>query len=328
MANHDTPHQKFRHRASFATALMILAFTLSACQVFAPATPTAPPLIETMQTDIASEETVLPTGTATLPAVTPTAQVYDPSLPGSWMYLPVIPDQLSQRVRDLYEKGKTSGLNQNAFSKVGDCDTSSPYFLAPFDMSASGFRLGEYSSLAEVIKYYGGSFDRVSLAAKPGASITTVFSSIQADPFQCRANETPLVCEIRNHRPAIMFVMFGTNDVKTNSPAGFEANLKRLVDIALRNNIVPVLVTKADNLEGDNSMNAIIVSVANEYELPVLNLWRAMQDLPNAGLKPDGIHLTYAQPYFDLPENMQMGWPVRNLVTLQMLEFLHTELEP
>ena len=124
-----------------------------------------------------------------------------------------------------------------------------------------------------------------------------------------------------------MLVMFGTNDVNTSSRAGFEANLRRLLDIALRNNVVPVLVTKADNLEGDGSINAIIARVAYEYELPLLNLWRAMQDLPDGGLEPDQIHLTYAQPFFDEPANMLMGWPVRNLVTLQMLEFLHNELE-
>lgn len=329
MATNLTPHQNHRHRARLAAALIVLIFALSACQGVTPATQPAPRVDETAVPGANSVEgTLSPTITATVPAAAPTAQVYDPAVPGSWMYLPVIPDQLSQRVIDLYEAGKTSGLNQNAFSKVGDCDTSSPYFLAPFDMSPSGYRLGDYSSLVEVIKFYEGSFERVSLAAKPGASIATVFSSIQADPTQCKANETPLVCEIRTHRPAIMFVMFGTNDVKTSTPDGFETNLRRLVDIALQNNIVPVLVTKADNLEGDNRMNAIIVSVANEYELPVLNLWRAMQSLPNEGLQPDGIHLTYAQPFFDLPENMQMGWPVRNLVTLQMLEFLHNELEP
>ncbi len=50
-----------------------------------------------------------------------------------------------------------------------------------------------------------------------------------------------------------------------------------------------------------------------------------MQEIPAGGLKPDQIHLTYAQPFFDSPENMQMGWPVRNLTDLQMLDFLDNE---
>jgi len=280
--------------------------------------------------------------TATLPEPTPAVetsvaehtatveaaiQVYDPAKPESWVYLPVIPETVSQRVRDLYEKGKTSGLDQQAFSKVGDCETYSPYFLAPFDMNKNGYRLGAYSSLDTVITAYAGSFERTSMAAKSGFSVASVFASVWADPTVCRSGESPLVCETRVHRPAIMLIMFGTNDVNTSSREGFEDNLNDLIDYALLNNVVPVLVTKADNLEGDNSINAIIARVAYQYEMPLLNLWRAMQDLPDGGLERDQIHLTYAQPFFDEPANMLKGWPVRNLVTLQMLEFLHNELE-
>jgi hypothetical protein len=308
---------------------MVLTMVLTACQGAAPISPAPTSIMEL-------------TLTATLPAPTPiietspneptktvetVLEVYDPAKPDSWVYLPVIPETLSQRVRDLYETGKTNGLDQQAFSKVGDCETFSPYFLAPFDMNKNGYRLGAYSSLDTVITAYAGSFKRTSQAAKSGFSVASVLSPVWADPAACRSGETPLVCEIRIQRPAIMLVMFGTNDVKTSSREGFEAYLKRLLDIALLNNVVPVLVTKADNLEGDNSINAIIARVAYEYELPVLNLWRAMQDLPDGGMMPDQIHLTYTQPFFDEPANMLMGWPVRNLVTLQMLEFLHNELE-
>jgi hypothetical protein len=318
----------YNHQAALAAALMVLIVLLTACQISPVSNPVPSP-----------SNTALPT--STLPASTPavdapvaqptatqahSAEVYDPANPESWVYLPVIPETVSQRVRDLYETGKTSGLDQQAFSKVGDCETFSPYFLAPFDMNKKGYRLGQYASLDTVITSYAGSFERTSMAAKSGFSVASVLSPVWADPTSCRSGETPLVCEIRIQRPAIMLVMFGTNDVKTSSRAGFEANLKRLLDIALLNNEVPVLVTKADNLEGDGSINAIIARVAWEYELPVLNLWRAMQELPDGGLMPDQIHLTYAQPFFDEPANMQMGWPVRNLVTLQMLEFLHNEL--
>ena len=293
MLNIQTPSL---HRVTFLTVVVILlSLTAAACQLINPATPippqgtgSTPELVEK------TSETAAPVPTATGIPATPTPAVYDPADPASWVYLPVIPDHLSQRVRDLYEMGKTSGSNQHAFSKAGDCETSTQYFLAPFDMNPNGYRLGNYGTLAEVISYYEGSFERVSLAASSGGSVAKVLSPLWADTTQCRENESPLVCEIRIHRPAILLVMFGTNDVKASSPENFELNLKKLVDISLSNNVVPVLVTKADNLEGDNSMNTIIVRVANEYELPVLNMWRVMQELPNEGLQSDGIHLTYA----------------------------------
>ena len=324
--------KSYFHQPAVMAVLMVLTLLLSACQQVSPleataskaaalnasATPTIPAAAEPTAAEL----------TLVTPIETPTPSTYDPASPDSWQNLPVIPENVSQRVRDLYKKGKSSGLNQTAFSKVGDCETFSPYFLAPFDMSGKGYRLGNYESLAPIISTYQGSFERVSMAAKSGFSVASVLSPLWADTTLCKVDETPLVCEIRIHKPAVMLVMFGTNDVKTSSPAGFETNLKRLLDIALLNNVVPVLVTKADNIEGDHSMNAIIARVAYEYDLPLFNLWRAMQDLPNAGMQPDGIHLTYAQPYLDLPENMLMGWPVRNLATLQMLDFLHSQLEP
>lgn len=307
-----------------AGALLALVLLLSAC---AEPTQFYPTTRVMTVTPTAGETPLPPTAAAPAATLSPTAQVYDPNVPESWVYLPVLPETVSQRVRELYEKGKTSGLNQEAFSKVGDCETYSPYFLAPFDLKETGYRLGTYSSLESAISAYAGSFERASEAADPGASVAWALSPLWADPAVCRSGETPLICEIRLHKPAIALVMFGTNDVNTSSREGFEANLRRLLDLAIANNVVPVLVTKADNLEGDGSVNTIIARVAHEYEIPLLNMWRAMQTLPSGGLMDDGIHLTYAQPYFDLPENMQMGWPVRNLVTLQMLEFLRSELE-
>jgi len=328
-----TPRNRKIHQPVLPAVLMVFVLMLSACQT---ATPLAPTLIATVQ----SEPTVItpdssPTKVASTAAPTTGATIavvitsdYDPSVPDSWKNLPVIPNSLSQRVRDLYKRGNVSGLDQEAFSKIGDCETSSEYFLAPFDMNVKGYHLGEYSSLQTVILKFEGSFERRSLAAKPSFSVASVLSPFWADPSLCKSEESPIVCEIRIHKPAIMLVMFGTNDVKTSSLAGFEANLKDLLDIAIANNVVPVLVTKADNLEGDSSFNTIIVRVAYEYELPLLNFWRAMQAIPAGGLKPDLIHLTYAQPFFDSPENMQKGWPVRNLTALQMLDFLHEQLEP
>jgi hypothetical protein len=85
---------------------------------------------------------------------------------------------------------------------------------------------------------------------------------------------------------------------------------------------VPVLSTKADNLEKDESINAIIARLAQEYDIPLWNFWAAVQGLPSAGLQPDGAHLTFASPFFDLPDNMEHAWPVRNLTALQTLDSL------
>ena len=47
---------------------------------------------------------------------------------------------------------------------------------------------------------------------------------------------------------------------------------------------VPIIATKADNLEGDNSINATVAQIAYDYGIPLWNFWAAVQPLPNHGL--------------------------------------------
>ena len=66
-----------------------------------------------------------------------------------------------------------------------------------------------------------------------------------------------------------------------------------MIETCIEYGVVPILSTKADNLEGDGSINATIVRLAEEYEVPLWNFWAAIQDLPRHGLQEDGAHLTW-----------------------------------
>ena len=312
-----------------SASFIMLALLMTSCSSEIPQTETVLlPSATISQNDLTIATVAISATTAIVETTetTPAEKKYNPNDPESWKFLPVIPDSVSERVKEIYRAGIENGMNPNAFSKAGDCETYTDYFLAPFDLKETGFRLGEYTSLEQVIEKYKGSFARRSIAAKQGFNVASVLSPLWADTTQCKSNEAPLICEIRLYKPSIMLIMFGTNDVNMSSADAFEKNLRQLIDFTIANNVVPVLATKADNLEGDGSINAIIARVAYEYEIPVWNLWRALQELPSGGLKEDQIHLTYAQPFFDNTENMQNGWPVRNLTALQMLEFLMIEL--
>lgn len=234
------------------------------------------------------------------------------------MLLPVVPDTISERMKQIYIKGQKNGNNRRVFSKIGDCETSSEFFLKPFEMGLANYNLGPYTDLQELLNNFRGSFERVSMAARPSFSVSSVFSSIWADPQLC-GGEYPISCEYKLHRPAFALVMFGTNDVH-NSPEVFEKNMRALIEFSIKNHVIPILSTKADNLEGDNRINETIARLAYEYEVPLWNFWRAMQDLPSHGLKEDQIHFTYGRNDFTDPEAMQMGWPVRNLTAMQVLD--------
>ncbi len=238
--------------------------------------------------------------------------------PEEWQDMPVLPE-LSPRALEILADGLAKGNNPNAFSKVGDCESQASWFLEPFDLGPAHYSLGEYEDeLAPVIEYYAGSHKRLSMAAKPGFTAASLISPIWADPQQCEKGETPLDCEYRIHRPLVAFVMVGTNDA--SNPTTFEGHMRAVIERTIELGILPVLGTKADNVEGDHFINQTMVRLAHEYGLPVWNYWAAVQDLPAQGLQEDGVHLTFAAPYFDRPGVFERAWPVRNLNALQVLE--------
>jgi hypothetical protein len=140
-----------------------------------------------------------------------------------------------------------------------------------------------------------------------------------SDSTICQSNESPLTCELRLHRPALAILSLGTNQVW--EPDEFEAEMRQILEILLSQNVVPILSTKGDNLEGDHRINRTIACLAEEHDLPLWNFWSAIQPLPNHGLQPDLEHLTYSgKTDFDDADAMQSAWTVRNLTALQVLD--------
>lgn len=238
--------------------------------------------------------------------------------PDDWQDLPVVPEAVSARTRAIYQRGLTLGNNPQAFSKVGDCGSTPAWFLGDFDRGPDFYGLGSYQNLAAPIDYFQGSFARTSLAARSGMNASSAFIPLWANRELCEAGEFPIACEYRVHRPSFVIIMLGTNDVW--HPDSFEPQMRRIVEFYIDNGVVPILSTKADNLEGDGSLNAVIARLAQEYEIPLWNYWRAAQALPNGGLQEDGAHLTFARNFFDDPQMMAAGWPMRNLTALQVLD--------
>ena len=251
--------------------------------------------------------------------------------PDFWKDLPIIPTGISDRVREIYQRGLEMGNDPNAFSKVGDCHSVNPYFLTDFDLGKDVYDLGEYAYLQPTIDYFHGSFSRPSMAAKKGLSTAGVLASLWSDWKYCSSNETPLDCEFRLHRPSFAIISLGTNeafDVKKD-PSTFEGRLRRVIEHSIDQGVVPILSTKADNAEGNHYINYVTAKLAMEYQLPLWNFWRAVQPLPEQGLRnPE--HLTFAptKSYTDFskPEYLNYGMQMRNLTALQILDLMRREI--
>ena len=89
---------------------------------------------------------------------------------------------------------------------------------------------------------------------------------------------------------------------------------------------MPIIATKADNLEGDHSINATIAQIAYDYDILLWNFRAAVQPMLNHGLWSDGFHLTFARNFFDDPDRMESAWPWHNLTALQTLDVVRGEL--
>ena len=76
---------------------------------------------------------------------------------------------------------------------------------------------------------------------------------------------------------------------------------------------MPVLVTKADDLEARNGapsgyINDVIRALADEYRVPLLDFWQASRTLPNNGLINEGglnFHLSPAGQDLHLVATLQ-----------------------
>ena len=218
-------------------------------------------------------------------------------------------------VREIYVHGLALGNNPHAFSKIGDCNSEPPFFLAKFDTGE--YDLGAYADLQDVIAHFAGSFGRKSMTVWSGNHVWAVLDPTWANPNFCRAGETPLECEFRLNRPSVVLIRLGTNEV--GSPELFEANLRRVIEFAIARGTIPVLGTKADRLEGSDAMNEIVRALAAEYAVPLWDFGKAAERIPGHGLLSDGIHLSYAPPYYNDPATLQTGHGLQNLTALMAL---------
>lgn len=265
-------------------------------------------------------------------APTPTARQLAPNL----SEVPILP-AVSSSMRTLYAEGQKAGNNPRVFSKLGDCMTDNAEFLVP--LANGNYDLQQHGALKRVIDTFAGaptrqgkawaldSFASPGLAAAGGFNSAGPLDSTWSDPQWCQSSETPLACEYRVTRPSIALIMFGTNDVAATEPDAYEAYLRLIIAQTLERKIVPVLHTfpnRPENPERSTQLNQIVLTVAADTGVPLVNLNRALAGLPNQGVGiTDTTHLSIppdgrVDVFSDA--NLRYGFTQRNLVTLQALE--------
>lgn len=307
--------------------ILFLSGTLAGCIIRHSPNAVPPRPSETATIEVPTE-TSAPTATET-PAPTveqttaPTETVAPTLNAAQWREWDIIPAGISAKMKEIYAAGLEAGNDPKRFSKVGDSNSVLPSFFSCFDFGDLGYALGEYESLAATIDQFRWSFSRDSRAAENGKTAFDLDMIHWYDDDICWPYESATTCEYRLWQPSIAFISLGSNDVYMKV-SDFDKHMRSLVDKTIdRFNIVPILVTKADDLDTDGSFNQVVAQIALDYELPLWNLWRAMEPLPNHGLQTDNVHPTANSVSlcdFSGDDLSTYGWTVRNLTGLQTLD--------
>lgn len=217
--------------------------------------------------------------TATATTVPPTPTPTHPPAE-AWKSWPVLPQYVSDDLRQVYRRGLAAGNDPNAFSILGDCQSEPDEFLGIFDRDPAVVA-SLNPELRETVNHFRGSFDRYSPTVKSGTTEGALLFALWNDNREgkCLAGEIPIDCELRVHKPVIAFIHVGTHWETRN-----EHYLTILIEKLLENGTVPVLVTKADNREFDERINSTLAKLARQYDLPLWNFWSSVQTLNNHGL--------------------------------------------
>lgn len=239
-------------------------------------------------------------------------------------------------VYNVFARGQNLGNNPRIFMKVGDSVTATQPFLQGF--GSGHYDLGPYGYLQPTIEFFSvspianvpNSFLQTSVAAAPGFVSGAVFDGTWS-PEYC-ANLVPLHCEYDIIRPSVAIVMFGGQDVRLFDAVFFETNMRRIAVDLKALGVIPVFTTfplhASFRQEEAILFNTIVINIANEQGIPLINLYRALQNLPEGGAKPDDpVHLTQGDVHFNFNGDEGLyGVTLRNLLTLQALDSLRIQV--
>ncbi len=245
-----------------------------------------------------------PSATATIEIIkTPTPDVR--IIPDQWQEWPIIPEA-TNRSHEIYKIGQAKDVNSHAFSKIGDCQNVKESFLGIYD-TGRYFLLDSQKDWQQTVDHFKGFFNRDSLAFGQGLNVAAALSPLHADPNLCQSGENPIQCELRVINPAFAFIRFERWYPDITPPETYEKYLRQILDLVIDHGTVPILMTKADNVEGGHKINQIIANLAYEYDIPLYNWWKAAQALPNRGLDPERNDKFHIDPNYAWTEQSAYG---------------------
>ncbi len=240
-----------------------------------------------------------------------------------------------QTIRDIHQRGRgmPSPVNPGVFSTAGDTPPSG--FLAALADGQANF--GDIDNAAQyqaVLAFYtatplpvdgGNSFASGGLlSSAPGWTAGDLLAPINA-PQGCPDGDSPLVCELRTNRPAVVLVFVGRNDALQGTPRGqFKNSVTQIVETTINGGAIPVLTSIPGPPDVVGAYNTVLYTTATDYNIPFLNVWRGVNTLVPDGVIKKDLTLTRS----DTPDQLtpqatrSYGAATRDLLAVEMLRQL------
>lgn len=248
---------------------------------------------------------------------------------------PILHNMTTDTLDTIFAEGQALGNRADVFTKVGDSDTTSGDYLQPIGLGEQYCELGAYNYLQTTIDHFSTppldgirtSFNNLSIAAVNGLTMVAALDPFWTDSPACNNGESPLSCEYRLVRPSVAVIMLGRMDVTYFDVDFYRETATDVIEESIASGVIPVLTTFVvlpDNeaWEASLAFNATLIELANTYDVPLINLWRAVQTLPQFGIGPDLTHLKHEVGQFCTftGAETRLGGTLRNLLTLQALD--------
>ncbi len=245
--------------------------------------------------------------------------------------VPVIP-AISDAMVELYNQGQSTGNASHTITKVGDSLSASNQYLIP--MNNVKRQLGPYDYLTDTVVYYGASMTVDSVAARIGMSTYGIVDPFWADKDKCVPAETPLDCEYRLKKPSVAFIMFGPNDVRSMTEDKYAGQMRQIIEDTIKYGVIPVISTFSAHPDEEFfwqsiNFNLQLVELADEYQIPLINLWAAARILPEYGLDRDKVHLKvsgFDYLKYDTGHEAFYGVSLHNLLSICTLDDIRHKL--
>jgi hypothetical protein len=159
------------------------------------------------------------------------------------------------------------------------------------------------------------------------------FAQGNAEPL---AGEGVLQCEYHLHKPMVALILTRTMQSHVGLGSMYHDALREIVEYSFQQGVIPVLSTSpywGPIHPSTDVMNATIRAVANEYQVPLWDLYLTTETLPERGIDPDNTYHTTKPDdgkvtYFIYKDDhMDAGMTRRNLEALEVLNAIVNAVE-